>query len=227
MNRAISLQLVIPTLWKPTTLVATLEHYLAASVVERVVLIDNAPNLRPAGIEELRQHKKLELLAQSENLFVNRAWNVGMAKIGDQEALVGILNDDILIPDGVLMLLLDQAPAPGVVVGLLPPGETNTSFALVPFPYRPDYSIGQQCQGFGSALFLRRGDFTPIPPELKIWFGDDWILRQAKQVLGLRSALISMDRHVTMGAMRASPDFRQLLASDKRHAGKLLGLHGC
>lgn len=226
-----TLQLVIPTLWRPAALVAALEGYLHSPAVERVIVIDNAPALRPAAVRALEPHPRLLLLAQPENLYVNPAWNLGLAQIASGSSLVGILNDDIQIPACVLEGLLAQAPAAGTVVGLLPPPETaapgppSPAYPLVlePFPYRRELSIGSQCRGFGSALFLRRGDFVPIPSSLQIWFGDDWILQRASRVLGLRSAWIRIERHVTMAAMRRSETFRQQLARDQQLAPRLLG----
>lgn len=232
---ATTLQLVIPTLWNPARLMTALEDYLHCPVVERVIVIDNDPGNQPAAVRRLAHHPRLLLLHQDENLYVNPSWNLGMAQISGHRTLVGLLNDDIQIPCPVLARLLAQAPPCGTVVGLLPAEESarncvsdstlpeDALFALEPFPYRQDLSIGTQCSGFGSALFLRRGDYVPVPVSLKIWFGDDWLLRHADQVLGLRSPLIRMDRHVTMSALRRSPAFRERLAQDKREAGTLLG----
>lgn len=233
--KATTLQLVIPTLWRPTRLVTALENYLHCPGVERVIVIDNDPANQPEAVQELERHPRLLLLHQSENLYVNPSWNLGMAQISGDATLVGLVNDDINIPSPVLEQLLAQAPPSGTVVGLLPAHEPDTGgtsessnpesspFALEPFPYRQDLSIGTQCRGFGSALFLRRGDYVPVPTNLKIWFGDDWILRQADQVLGLRSSLISIERHVTMRDLRRSQAFRDRLAQDRHEAVPLLG----
>ena len=220
----IALQLVIPTLWQPAGLGAALEGYLNCPAVDRLIVIDNDPCQRPDTVKALAErHPRLLLLAQPHNLLVNPAWNLGMAQIPEGATLVGILNDDIQIPAVVLIQLLAQAPPPGTVVGLLPDDDSLTDFELEPFPYRRGVSIGSQCRGFGSAMFLRRSDFVPIPSDLQIWFGDDWILQRAREVLGLRSALIGIDRHVTMTAMRRSDAFRQLLARDRTLAPQLLG----
>ncbi|MBU3749923.1 MAG: hypothetical protein FGM52_05640 [Mycobacterium sp.] len=214
---------MIPTLWRPAGLLAALDDYLSCPAVDRVIVIDNDPSQRPAPAEALAKHPRLLLLSQPRNLLVNQAWNLGMAQITSSSTLVGILNDDIHIPSGILMKLLAQAPPPGTVVGLLPAGDTLTDFALEPFTYRHGVSIGSQCGGFGSALFLRRSDFVPIPSRLRIWFGDDWILQHARRILGLRSTQIRVDRHVTMTAMRSSYAFRRQLARDKALAPRLLG----
>ncbi len=222
------LQLIIPTLWRPPALVTILTNTLNSSMVERLVLIDNAPEQQPTAACGVLQHPKLVWLPQPSNLYVNQAWNLGMEQIGDADVVVGILNDDIAIPDAVLKALNadwgTRDPADAVVMGLLPPPAEPTPWALEPVSYQPQQSIGVQCRGFGSALFLRRRHFQPIPQELRIWFGDDWILRQARLVLGMRSSLIHREHHVTMQAMRASQQFRELLAQDKRAARTLLGL---
>ncbi len=222
------LQLIIPTLWRPAALVSTLTRTLNCTMVDRLVLVDNAPEQQPAAAKAVLQHPKLLWLPQPSNLYVNQAWNLGMEQIADADTVVAILNDDIEIPDAVFKALRaewnSRAPNDSVVIGLLPPPEAATACALEPVHYQPQQSIGVQCRGFGSALFLRRRHFQFIPPQLRIWFGDDWILRQARLVLGLRSSLIRRDHHVTMKAMRASQQFREVLAQDRRAAVSLLGL---
>lgn len=220
------MQIIIPTLWKPPGLAAVLAHYLQAAVVERLIVIDNAPASRPADLRTL-VHPKLLLLEQSRNLYVNPAWNLGMAQVMDPEAVVAILNDDILVPEAVLTRLQRHPWQPGDVIGLLPDSAVAgraVPFVLEPFPYRPDCSIGQQARGFGSALVMQKISYTPIPEGLQIWFGDDWLLRQARCVYGFWDASIERHHHLTMEPLRRSPVFRQRLADDRAAARALLGI---
>ncbi len=220
------MQIIIPTLWKPPGLAAVLRHYLQAAVVERLIVIDNAPASRPADALP-PDHPKLLLLEQSHNLYVNQAWNLGMAQVEDPEAVVAILNDDILLPESVLARLQRHPWLAGDVIGLLPEpaaGGPAPPFVLEPFPYRPDRSIGEQAKGFGSALLMQKISYSPIPADLQIWFGDDWLLRHARCVYGFWDASIERQHHLTMEPMRRSAVFRQRLADDRAAARQLLGI---
>lgn len=88
----------------------------------------------------------------------------------------------------------------------------------------PSRSVGTQVPGFGSALFMRRSDYSFIPDELKIWFGDDWLISRMSRIYGLAAEDIVISKHVSMKAMRANSSFRQRLADDKQAAQRLLGI---
>ena len=64
---------------------------------------------------------------------------------------------------------------------------------------------------FGTAMFLRRRDYVPIPEDMKVWCGDDWIFANrpapAWVVGGLR---MRTDMSTTSG----SPEFQALLRQD-------------
>lgn len=217
------MQVIIPTLWKPPGLVAALRHYLAAEGVERLILIDNAPDLRPNGAPPPGTAKLL-LLPQSTNIYVNPAWNLGIEQVSDPDAIVLILNDDILLPHTVLRELAGHPWQPGDLLGLLPAGAAGAAFRLEPLAYNPQLSIGQQQPGFGSALAMQRATFRPIPKDLQIWFGDDWLLRGATRVFGFWDGAIERQHHLTMTPMRQSQTFRDRLAADRAAALHLLGL---
>lgn len=218
------MQLIIPTLWKPPGVVAVLHHYLEAEAVERLILIDNAPDQRPAGVPSAMASKLL-LLPQASNIFVNPAWNLGIEQVRDPKAIVLILNDDILLPQAVLNQLARHPWQPGDVLGLLPAASTAASaFRLERLAYDRQRSIGQQQPGFGSALVMQRETYRTIPEDLQIWFGDDWLLRSATRVFGFWDPAIERQHHLSMGPMRQDQAFRERLAADRAAARCLLGL---
>lgn len=202
----------------------TLQRYLEAPCIERLILIDNAPQFRPSGLETLKKTAKLAVLTQEENLLVNASWNLGMLQISDPLCVTAILNDDITLPVTTLMGLETHSWKEGDVIGLLPSSLCNASFCLKEIPYKRGISIGSQYQGFGSALFLQRRNYRQIPASLKIWFGDDWLLQEARRVLGFLDVGIEREHHVSMRAMRQSDSFCQQLTRDKEAAAKLLQL---
>ncbi|WP_322613374.1 glycosyltransferase family 2 protein [Dermacoccus abyssi] len=64
---------IIPTMQRSPLLWEQLPHYLASELVAEVVIINNVP----AAIDV--EHPKLRVLAQERNIYVNPAWNLGVA----------------------------------------------------------------------------------------------------------------------------------------------------
>lgn len=218
------MQLIVPTIWRPADVVGTLRRYLEAACIKRLILIDNAPESRPSELEALQNDSKLLVLAQAKNLLVNPSWNLGVSQITDPDTVIGILNDDIELPICTLLRLELHHWQPGDVIGLMPDELPGTPFSLQEISYLRGQSIGHQYRGFGSALLMQRRSYREIPASLRIWFGDDWLLHQARRVLGFRDGAIKRHHHISMHKMRRSPAFRQQLATDKDEAKRLLGL---
>lgn len=221
------MHVIIPTLWKPPGLLEVLNHYLKANVVERLIVVDNAPTSWPDSTLCL-SHPKLLWLPQNRNLYVNPSWNLGMAQVADPGSVVAILNDDIFLPESVLTCLQRHPWKFGDLIGLLPESdasaEETSPITIRPFAYRSDCSIGEQAKGFGSALVLQKISYNIIPDDLQIWFGDDWLLRHARRIYGLRANSIRRQHHVSMEPMRQCSTFRQRLSDDRAAARQLLGI---
>jgi len=219
--------LIIPTLWLCDRFTSTLQGYLRLDEISQIIVVDNKPSARPATISAMLSHEKLVVLEQQQNIYVNAAWNLGIRSLEQKAGLVGLINDDITLPDHVIQTVTTRSWDPGDVLGLLPvPAEHGEphELAIRPLAYTIKLSIGQQYPGFGSALFFERAPYKPIPDSLRIWFGDDWILRNSSTVYGLFCPAITVEQHVSMRAMKQAADFRAILESDKQAAQQLLSL---
>lgn len=219
------MDLIIPTLWLCDRFATTLAAYLQMDAIGQVVVVDNNPLDRPATMNSLVGHQRLLLLEQTENIYVNAAWNLGIRSLQQPTGLVGVLNDDIALPEQVFQAIKDRSWKTWDVLGLLRQQPSRTSeLTIKPLPYTSQLSIGHQYPGFGSALFFERTIYTPVPDRLRIWFGDDWILRHSTAVYGLFSPAITVEQHVSMKAMKKNSNFRAILESDKQAAQQLLSL---
>jgi len=220
--RSDGLILVIPTLWIPTSFHRALNVYIKSEAIQSIILVDNNPAGRTDEIQSLLSCDKITILEQSKNLFVNASWNLGVSRITKPDALVGILNDDILIPHTILEKLRVQLKDQEGITGLLQAESGDPDLLIQEIVYDPCRNIGAQYRGFGSALFFKKKDYVPINSSLKIWFGDDWLLRNSTKVNGIKSSKIEIANNITISRLKKSRWFKELIQKDKAAANMLL-----
>lgn len=80
---------VIPTLQKSNKLGRLIESLDAVDLVGEIIVINNAP--KPLAVAS----KKMRVLDQDENIFVNPAWNLGAEQA--RFPWLAILNDDVVL----------------------------------------------------------------------------------------------------------------------------------
>lgn len=214
------MDIVIPTLWLCSSFPETLVSYLQFDSVGRIIVIDNRPSARPRRISHLTGNNKMRLIAQVSNIYVNAAWNLGIHMLPDKHGLTAILNDDIAIPEQLIRVLQTRRWQDREVIGLL---NKEAIDGLYELDYVKTKSIGQQYPSFGSMLVFDRYWYKPIPSELRIWYGDDWILKNSSKVYGLKDNNIVVNRHISMNQMKKTEAFRRVLEEDKRYAQEILG----
>ena len=156
---------VIPTLQLSPLLPELIRTYDAHPLVGEILVVNNAST--PLGIEA----GKLRVLDQGGNIFVNPAWNLGAREARCE--LLAISNDDIAIDAD----LIDRAAARldaggvGIIGGDLRPDGPPTGRPRFTRAYR-------RPEGFGVLMFMATTSYAPIPDELKIWQGDDYLFHQ-------------------------------------------------
>ena len=173
------LSVVIPTLQKN---VEVLEKLIVSlindSEVFEIILIDNSLK----GFDRLKHHK-LKVIIPKENLYVNPSWNLGVKmSVCD---VVALLNDDIVICENFCKKVYSKmSPSIGIV------GFNSSEYMelidgcnfeepvcineieLEEIKYRDVY--------FGVAMFFYKTSYYEIPPEIKIVYGDDFLLYKNK-----------------------------------------------
>lgn len=168
---------VIPTMQKSKHLEPLVAMYCAHELVGEVIVINNV--LTPLSFD----HPKVKLLQQDQNIFVNPAWNLGAAEA--REELLVISNDDIWFSPQVLNIVERVLRWPVGIVG--PSWQTINGRANGRPWFVPAYRLPH---GFGTLMFLRSADYVPIPDDLLILGGDDWLFEHQShrnlQFLGAR-----------------------------------------
>lgn len=195
---------IIPTLQRSQLLHPLVVQCAAHPLVEEVIVINNAP-------EPLNwSSPKVRVVQQESNIGVNPAWNLG-ARLASGE-LLAILNDDIDIPDLLITTAARVLRLPNVgVVGVHEscysrPGTWRNRPLFRPMYTRPFH--------FGTAMFMRRDRYIPIPDDLVIFYGDDWLFyRQKHRCLAITGISLDSEHSKTSG----TPEFVSRGPEEKLH----------
>ncbi|MBR6127845.1 glycosyltransferase family 2 protein [bacterium] len=182
-----NISVVIPTLQKnKLVLNKLLELLLRDTVVGEVILINNAQ--KPFTLHSsIQKNKKLKILNQQKNIYVNKSWNLGINNCKNDIFL--IINDDILPCENFCSKIINSGildKEDTGLVGIHSPDivlyETDTKDIDIPvcnpnrnlsFVKIPKY-FG--LNDWGSAFFGKKENYYKIPPEIKIIFGDNYLL---------------------------------------------------
>jgi hypothetical protein len=159
------ISVIVPTMWKFAPFPDFLLDVLAHPSVKDVVLINNSVAQTPWG-HACMTHAKLNMLDFGKNIFVNPAWNAGV--MNSQCDWMLIINDDIIFDLRVIdHVLRNMQPHWGAV------GETNCTPVTGDIYLEP--YVGQAFSGFGQLMFVHRQNWVPIPEDLLVYYGDNWI----------------------------------------------------
>lgn len=196
---------IIPTMWRSSLTVELVEALSGCNTIGEIILIDNDP-VR-SRLNELNL-SKLVPLVQEANIWVNPAWNLGAgtAKYG----ALAILNDDILFEPGEVF---DQRIEPGQAVGLGLSCYEECPIGPVRIEASPEHTLG-----WGCAIFIRKESWCPVPSGLKIWYGDNWIRRNAQESVQIEGLRVQ----TKMSETSNSPEFHYLIDEEVQNWNRLI-----
>jgi glycosyltransferase involved in cell wall biosynthesis len=166
--------ITVPTMWKCQDLFyRALVDYCTHELVDEVIIINN--NIRETPDWDILSHEKIRMNNMTKNIYVNKAWNMGVDQARNK--FISIVNDDIKFDLTVLYRLQDKLSANSGPFGIIA-GEAKFGQ-----PASTDYSIdfvhwkpGDIIHNFGQAMFVHKDTWTPIPEEMEMYWGDDFIL---------------------------------------------------
>lgn len=167
------LSIVIPTLQKNKIVLENLVKTLSQdSVVDEIIIIDNSLK----GLDF--NYPKLKTIIPSENLFVNKSWNLGVKEAKNE--IIGLLNDDILISENFCSQVFSKINKNMGIIGfnsedfmivkqdITNEKPQNSEISLEPIQYMDRY--------FGVAMFFNKKSYKNIPEDIKIVYGDCWLI---------------------------------------------------
>ena len=170
---------IIPTLAKANQeyFKGTLEKLSACAAVKNVIIMDNTAE---RVYEKYRAPNKV-IIACGENRYVNPAWNYGM-ELSDTEYYL-LLNDDVICGADIINECVSVLDADKDFDILLAKTAQETLAEYTGNERKNEAAVYVNVPiGFvegGWFVFGRRAGWRPIPAELHIFFGDNWIYDNA------------------------------------------------
>lgn len=159
---------IIPTMWRDDSLFELLNRLYECESVSEVVLINNDVKNTP----EFKKHKKLLYVEPYENIFVNPAWNMGVAIATTK--YVSIINDDVLFDVNLYFDFMNMANQ-YLDVGYIGSHSKNYEIIELDDTTVEQYDNKTNVGGWGCLFSFNKKNWIPIPNQLKIWYGDNWI----------------------------------------------------
>lgn len=157
--------IIIPTMWiVPKALKAMLDRYEKSKYIKEIILIDNNPELS----EDISEFKKIRYYPQKRNIYVNPSWNLGV-ELAKYDPIIA--NDDIEWRD-VDYLIEEVDKTDYDLIGASRCRHPSPKVTISPIDYWGGGSV------FGSLMFIK--NYIPIPDDIKIWYGDNWLFSHAK-----------------------------------------------
>jgi len=200
LKQTYKISFIIPTMWFNSRIFSLIERLEALPNCDEILIIDNFPsnkngdnlvrlNYSPTKYNsrfEWKDIKKVRILEQKENIYVNPAWNLGVKEARND--LICLLNDDVYIDlYEVVMNKITPAHFRGLgIMGMNPFCYMKDEWRKQEDVATLDFFVGH---GFGCCMFLHKDHYYPIPDDLKIWFGDNWLFLK-NQEAGLKNAVI-------------------------------------
>ncbi len=161
---------IIPTMWRSERTLPLIEALVNCKYVGEVIVIDNAPGFIPL----FPTSPKLTFITNGQNNYVNPSWNMGvrLAKFDN----IALCNDDITFnPDDVFKLDIGF----GQLIGM-----HKDNYSTQPTPSIK--KTHHREHGFGCLMLMRKSTFVPVPEEMRVSFGDDWLFNHAIETFTLQ-----------------------------------------
>ena len=223
------ISVLIPTVQKNVkVLYKLLEILKADDAVGEILIINNALKEFPDFVG----HKKIKIYTPSENLYVNYAWNLGVMLLENEKFL--IMNDDILCCKDFCSRILESKILDDEKTGLV--GLDNAFINQNSRETTDDISVPEADEDskldfiampnhmgtgdWGSAYFGKKNNFYSIPTDLKIIYGDNYILYKNLQNGKTNYKISGLKFNHIHSLSSAAPEFSAVIASDIRNSKK-------
>ena len=199
---------IIPTLWKAKEFTDHLVDVLVEDEsVGEIIIIDNAPT------DFCYTDEKVCTLKQSENLYVNPSWNLGIEE-SDYDKFI-ILNDDIIIPYNFVYELESLLTEDRGVVGIdynavvATDGfiDENITFLDRKITLK---SIRMRDWGFGIVIAGNKKSYHEIPENIRIWHGDDYLVQLNNEVAKTSYVIDNVPIFTKMSATSDLAEFEEI-----------------
>jgi hypothetical protein len=164
----IKYSVIIPTLWKSKRIHKLLWDLIKCDYVDEIILIDNAGKY----FEYYEALDKVKLVQVKENIYVNPAWNLGIAIAKND--LVALVNDDINFDTTIFAVITKDILSEFGIIGQ---SEFNYKANNSDEPILEKWTGKVRDWGWGCLIMFDKTNWIDIPDDIKIWYGDDFIFK--------------------------------------------------
>ena len=219
------LSVIIPTVQKKLEVLKTLTDLLDKdSSVSEIFIINNKPSV-PLDLSG----DKLRIYTPDENLYVNPSWNLGISKIKNENFV--LLNDDLLVCKDFCKTVVESDVFNDGKTGLIGvfPGAikqfSDVDFIEIPLSEstEPQFKPLNRYLGtgdWGVAIFGKKQNYYVIPDDLKIIYGDNYLIYQNMQNNKLNYSVSGLPVNHIHSSSSASREFSQIVAGDIHNSKK-------
>ena len=185
------ISVIMPTMWKPEGVLERIKLIVEHPSVFELILIDNSDTP-----PELPFIKKVRHIKEGKNTYVNPAWNKGYELAFPTIDKLCFLNDDVITDWDIF----DKMDYDGMITedrGMIGPNEScwkglNTSPGV--------YPVNRRDNCYGCIFFIHRKSYVPIPEDLLVHYGDDWLFtKSGKQNYGINAWPMGGESEQTSG----------------------------
>ena len=191
---------IIPTMWECKYITPLLERLSQCESVGEIILIDNTDYVLYPGMGW--DFPKVQLVKEMVNTYVNPAWNKGvsMAKYD----YITICNDDVLFDVDEYFNYLTQA-FNVLDIGFIGSHSENYNDEEKLYAEIETYDNKTNTGGWGCLFSFNKSIWKPIPDQLKIWYGDNWIHGTNPNIFQLKGMSITTKMSTSSDMMSVRP----------------------
>lgn len=221
------ISVIIPTILKNPKVLLKLINLLSDDVaVDEILIIENSGN----GLY-FPPNDKIKIYNSKENLYVNASWNLGISMIKNERFL--IINDDILPVKNFCSLILDSEILEKDDTGLVGidtrfiKQNDRKSTSDITIPDSKDTTLKINRMGkilgtgdWGSAYFGKKESYYEIPEDLKIIYGDNYLLKMNQEHKKINYKISGLPFNHIHSLSSASAEFSNIIGSDINNSKK-------
>jgi hypothetical protein len=202
--------IVIPTIWVPdiSNVDSLINKLSQCELISEIILINNNPQKY-----QNRYHSNLKIKElKYNNIYVNPSWNVGVYQSNNE--FVCLLSDDVDFNMNIFDFIHNAFKSEDVKIC----GASKSSYTL-----QNDHEFSLQKvtirnRGWGCIIFVKKSAYTWIPNDLKIHFGDDYLIKQLVGYVWKFEGLKITSRIST--SIDSNPEFEKIIQEDNRNSIK-------
>ena len=214
MHNELKYTVTFPTIWRSEYTMGMLKKYSECPHVEEIILIDNAPEQN-----KIINIDKVKHIREESNTYAIPGVNKGVAMAVCDNVIIS--SDDIEFDVNVYCNILNEINKTYKLntLGYIGSHSHNYEISELENPILDRYNPAENITGWGCLVTINKEFWTPIPSQLKIWYGDNWLQAvHQNKIFQLKGIPIK----TKMSTTSSSPEFTKIIEDDTREWHKIL-----